>query len=236
MPAKWAWVNPKAQAAVISARPKSPPIQPEPGSSVSNAPKTRGQLTHHPVDPWFMLLFCRAQHPPILALHRFFHDGQSEAHRPQRGQALSQVRRHQSGDARIDASQVIEDDVRIHQRCTVIGDEGRRFQKWIELRELIDVPEERDWSVYKGSFCDGHRNGDPAHVRRINHTDQLHEDLLDGEPPYYGKQAGERQGKRRCARNNAVGEANLRSQTMRGNKSRSPSTQYGRQKRAKQQF
>ena len=77
-------------------------------------------------------------------------------------------------DLRIRAGEVIEDDVRIHQRNAIIGEEGRRFQEGVEPRKLIDVPEERNWPMYKRSFGDDQRNRDPTHIRRIKHSDELH--------------------------------------------------------------
>ena len=141
--------------------------------------------------------------------------GQGEARRPQRFQALSRFRRRQRGDARIDAGKVTENDARIHQRHSVIGEEGWRFQERIELRELINVPEERNWPMYKGSFGDDQCNRDSAHIRRIKHSDQLHE-VSGLARRCIRKETAKTQGAT-GGWSNAAREESLRSQAMRGN-------------------
>jgi len=59
-----------------------------------------------------------------------------------RFQALRRFRRRQRGDARIDAGEIIENDARIHQRRSIIGEEGWRFQERVKLREFVNVSEE----------------------------------------------------------------------------------------------
>ena len=161
----------------MSATPNSPAIHPDAGSSTSNALKPAVNWPDDPIDPWPVLLFRWAQHALIVALHRLFHDSQGKAGYPKRRQALrlGRPRRRQRGDARIDACEIIENHAGIHQCHAVIGKEGRRFQERVELRELINVPKERNWPMYKRSFGHDQRNGDPAHVGRIKHSDQLHE-------------------------------------------------------------
>ena len=69
---------------------------------------------------------------------------------------------------------VVENDARIDERNAVVGEKGRRLEERVELRELIDAPEQRNWPMYKWSFCDDERNRDPAHVGRIKHSYELH--------------------------------------------------------------
>ncbi len=205
-----------------------------PGEFGLQCAQTRGQLTHHPVDPGLVLFFGWAQHTLVVALDRFFHDRQREARRPQRFQALRRFRRRQRGDARIDAGEVIKNDARIHQRRSVIGDEGRRFQERVELGEFINVPEERNWPMYKRSSADDQRNGDPAHVGRIKHSDQLHEVSA-------AARRRSREGNSQIARGDrGMGQCGWDETCARGpcavTNLKARSTQRGRQKRAKHLF
>jgi hypothetical protein len=50
----------------------------------------------------------------------------------------------------------------------------------VEFRELIDVPEQRDWPVRERNSGDDQRSRHASHVRGIEHSDQLHEILVGG--------------------------------------------------------
>ena len=164
--------------------------------------QARVQLAHHPVDPWLVAFFGRAQHPLVMALDRLFHDRERDAGRPQRREPPGRLRRGQRGDARIGAGEIVENDAGFHQGRSVVGKEGRRFEERVELRERVDMPEERDWPMYKRSFGDDQRNGDPAHIRRIKHSDELHEISSPTHRPTTEKQQakGERRPGSACQR------------------------------------
>src|SRR5271165_1212502 len=133
-----------------------------------------GELAHDPLDPWIVPLFGRTQRPLVVTLDRLFHDRQGEPRYTKRAHAGLRRRRRQLGDPRKCGRQIVENDARIHQRRSIVGDERRRLEQRIDPGERVDVAEERNRPMLEGNLRDDQRHRDAADIGRIEHADELH--------------------------------------------------------------
>ena len=71
-----------------------------------------------------------------MELHRLLHRRQTEADRARGDEPQRRRARRQRGDVGEDAAEIVEDDARIGQHRSVVGDQRRRLQQRIDLREF----------------------------------------------------------------------------------------------------
>ncbi len=136
----------------------------------------RRQLPLDPRDPRLVPLFQRPQRPLVVALHRLLHHREREPGRAQRFEPRGGRARRQRGDGGRDRGEIVEDDARIHQHRSVVGDEGRRLEQRIDFRKFVDVAEQRDRPMRERNPGGEHRHRHAPHIGRIEHADQFHGD------------------------------------------------------------
>jgi hypothetical protein len=69
---------------------------------------------------------------------------------------------------------VVENERRIHQHLAVVAHQRWCFDNRIDLPESFEGGEDRNRPVFEGNPEKAQRDCGPAHVGRIQHTDELH--------------------------------------------------------------